>query len=291
MADPLIRHVADTAFMVAHHRAVESDRPDALFRDPLAGRLAGDKGRAVAEASPTAAMTGWIVAIRTVIIDDLIRAAIERGVDLVLNVGAGLDTRPYRMELPPGLTWVEVDFPEVIAFKEERLRDETPRCRLERVGLDLAQAAGRRALFERIDGQATRILVLTEGVVPYLDEAAAGTLADDLHGLRHLDGWIVDYVSPESRAYRRRAGVERHMKNAPFKFQPADWFAFFEQHRFGAQEVRYIPVEAYRLGRFPPLPWKVRLLIKLLGPFGLRARRERFRKSTGYVLLTPMPHG
>jgi len=36
-----IEHVTDTAFWIASLRALESERPDALFRDPLAGLLAG----------------------------------------------------------------------------------------------------------------------------------------------------------------------------------------------------------------------------------------------------------
>jgi O-methyltransferase involved in polyketide biosynthesis len=42
MTDTLIENVSDTAFWIAHYRAVESARPDALFRDPLAALLAGE---------------------------------------------------------------------------------------------------------------------------------------------------------------------------------------------------------------------------------------------------------
>ena len=70
--------------------------------------------------------------IRTVIIDDLIKRAIAKGVDTIINLGAGLDTRPYRMDLPRSLRWIEVDYFHVIALKETRLAEETPRCRLER---------------------------------------------------------------------------------------------------------------------------------------------------------------
>jgi methyltransferase (TIGR00027 family) len=125
-----IEHVSDTAFLIAHFRAVESERKDALFRDPLAEVLSGERGRAIAGAWPTIAMTAWMTAVRTVVIDDYIKEAVARGVQTIVNLGAGLDTRPYRMELPPTLEWIEVDYPDVIAFKEERLRGETPRCRL-----------------------------------------------------------------------------------------------------------------------------------------------------------------
>ncbi len=64
MSDSAIKHVSDTAYFVAHLRAVESARPDALFRDPLAARLAGEHGRRIAEATPNP-MSAWQIAMRT----------------------------------------------------------------------------------------------------------------------------------------------------------------------------------------------------------------------------------
>ena len=127
----VIQNVSDTAFMVAGFRAAENERPNPLFRDPLAARLAGDHGENILATMPTAFIGAWSVVIRTVIIDNLISQAIAEGVDTILNLGAGLDTRPYRMALPKTLRWVEVDYPHVIALKEERLAGEEPRCRLE----------------------------------------------------------------------------------------------------------------------------------------------------------------
>jgi methyltransferase (TIGR00027 family) len=289
MSESAIQHVSDTAFMVAHARALESQRPDALFRDPLAGRLAGERGKAILEAFPTAPMTTWMVGIRTVVIDDFIREALARGVDTVLSLGAGLDTRAYRLELPQSLNWLEVDYPDVIRFKQERLAQETSRCRVQQIGLDLADLAGRRELLAKANEQATKLLVLTEGVVPYLTVDAAGSLADDLRALSHLDSWIVDYVSAESHKYRARAGVNRHMKDAPFKFQPPDWFAFFKQHGFGVREIRYLGERGAELGRRAPLPRRYRLLMSLLGLFTPPAQRGRFEKFAGYAVLEPVP--
>src|SRR5262249_23317383 len=53
--EPLIRNVSDTARWAAHYRALETERRDALFRDPLAARLAGERGRAIAKAMPRGA--------------------------------------------------------------------------------------------------------------------------------------------------------------------------------------------------------------------------------------------
>jgi methyltransferase (TIGR00027 family) len=289
VSEPLISHVSDTAYLIAQHRAVESARADALFADPLAARLAGDRGRIIARKFRGGAMTGWMVAVRTRIIDEYVQQAIARGVDTVVNLGAGLDTRPYRLDLPAALTWVEVDYPDVIAFKEERLAGETPRCRLQRVSLDLAQVPARRQLLAELDARAKRLLILTEGVVVYMDVAEVAPLADDLRALSHVDSWIVDYISPESIKYRKRRGVDRQMKAAPFKFEPPDWFAFFAAHGWRQREIRYLAEDGRRWGRRPPLPWMIRLVMTLTAPFTPADRKGRFAKFSGYVLLEPAP--
>jgi methyltransferase (TIGR00027 family) len=284
---PVIRHVSDTAFLVAQHRALESARKDALFSDPLAAGLAGERGRAIVQKMPSSRMTGWMVAIRTRIIDDFITEAVARGVDTVVNLGAGMDTRPYRLALSPALRWVEVDYPDLIAWKEQRLGGEASRCRLERIGLDLARLPERRALLARLDGEAGRILILTEGVIPCLDLEAAGALADDLRGLAHVDSWIVDYISPRSLAWRERRGLDKHMSQAPFRFRPPDWFGFFAAHGWSRREIRYLPVEGKRLGRRAPLPIGLRLALKVLRAFAPRDRRSGFDRFSGYAVLEP----
>ena len=95
-----INDVSDTAFWIAYHRALESARPDALFRDPFANRLAGERGRRISENMPSSRIVAWTVALRTRIIDDYIASALRSGIDTVLCLGAGLDARPYRMPLP-----------------------------------------------------------------------------------------------------------------------------------------------------------------------------------------------
>ncbi|MFL6082884.1 MAG: SAM-dependent methyltransferase, partial [Mycobacterium sp.] len=69
--EPLISHVSDTARWVATYRAVESARPDALFNDHLADRLAGERGRAIVAAAPRSIRNGWWLVARTKIIDDV----------------------------------------------------------------------------------------------------------------------------------------------------------------------------------------------------------------------------
>jgi methyltransferase (TIGR00027 family) len=286
MAEALIGNVSDTAFWVAHHRALESERADALFRDPLAGLLAGDHGRQIADAMPQPAMTTWAVVIRTCIIGDFIREAIAQGADTILNLGAGLDTRPYRMELPPRLAWIEVDYPDVIALKESRLAGEAPRCELTRVKLDLSDVSARRQMLAGVNARAQKMLVLTEGVIPYLSVEDVGSLADDLRSLDRARWWVVDYFSPQVLKMRRRR-MARKMQNAPFKFEPGDWRGFFKAHGWRCAEMRYLAGEAERLKREMPLPLTVKAYLSVRQLFLPRERREAYRKFAGYALLEP----
>ena len=161
--DALVADVSDTARWVAVYRAQESARPDALFHDPLADRLAGEQGRAIVASLPRRIRDGWWLVARTKVIDDLIERAIAQGCDRVLNLAAGLDTRPYRLDLPPELVWVEADLPALIAEKDRVLADQTPRCRLSRHAVDLADPAARDAFLTEALAGARKAFVLTEG--------------------------------------------------------------------------------------------------------------------------------
>jgi methyltransferase (TIGR00027 family) len=259
MTSATIENVSDTAFWVAHYRGVETRRPDALFRDPLAAVLAGERGQRIAEAMPRSFITSWVIAVRTRIIDEYIQAAVSGGVDTVLNLGAGLDTRPYRMDLPAQLHWIEADYPAMIDYKEGLLAGEPPRFKLTRVKCDLANPVERREVLQNVNAQTQKMLVLTEGVVPYLTNDDVGALADELRSLDHAAFWVVDYLAPELLKHRQKTMASR-LQNAPFRFEPGNWFSFFEQHGWRSTDVRYLGNESERFGRKIQLPAPVAIV-------------------------------
>jgi O-methyltransferase involved in polyketide biosynthesis len=129
-------------------------------------------------------------------------------------------------------------------------------------------------------------LVLTEGVVPYLSNSEVSDLAADLRAVEKIRFWIVDYFSPQALRYGRKLRT-RFMRNAPFQFEPANWFAFFDERGWLAAEVSYIAEEAERLGRPIPLPLHLKLWMTFVGLLASRSRRERMKRFAAYVLLTP----
>lgn len=281
-----IKQVSDTAFMAAAYRAMETNHPNAIFHDPLAAKLAGERGKKIIDNLPKQAFIGgWSVVIRTRIIDDFIQGAIAEGVDTILNLGAGLDTRPYRMELPESLRWIEVDYPHVIELKKSRLSEETPRCRLNRVKLDLADVDARRTLLDEVTAQSNKVLVLTEAVTPYLSEDAVASLGVELGSHESIGYWIVDYFSPASYEYRRRSGMSKSMENAPFLFEPEDYFGFFLRIGWKPKETRHFATEAERLRRPAPLPFVTRFVMRILGFFASPERRRQMKQYAGFVLF------
>lgn len=185
-----IQHVSDTALMVAACRALETARADGLVRDPFAERLAGPRGDAILRG-----ITGWQlmcfgIGVRTRFLDDLILQTVAHdSIGVVLSVGAGLDTRPWRLALPPDLRWIEADFPEMLSYKTRAMAAEQPKCRLERVAADVTSPEQRAALFASAAGVPT--LMITEGLLMYLAGAAVEALAADAagHGIRR---WLLD---------------------------------------------------------------------------------------------------
>jgi methyltransferase (TIGR00027 family) len=278
-----IEHVSDTARWVATYRAMESERPDALFRDPFARRLAGEKGSEIVRTLKDAHSMAWAMIVRTQVFDENIMAEIASDrIDLVLNLAAGLDARPWRLDLPATLRWVDVDLPEILRYKLETLRDVTPKCAYEAVEADLTEAAARRALFERVGAEASRVLVVTEGLLIYLSEADVGALASDLHAIPSFARWVIDLANPRLLKMMSKSwGAAVASGNAPFKFAPANGTDFFRD--FGWDERAFFSTmeEAERLDREMKMMW----LWKFLARFYPERMREEFRRMSGIVVL------
>ncbi|MEV5839815.1 SAM-dependent methyltransferase [Nocardia sp. NPDC052112] len=246
----LVTNVSDTARWVAAFRATESARPDALFHDPLADRVAGERGRAIAAHTPRLMLNGWNLVTRTKLIDDLILKTIAQGCDLVVNMAAGMDTRPYRLELPAEFPWIEADLPELVAEKNKLLTGESPRCALTRTAVDLADPEARRQFLDEALAGAQRALVLTEGLVYYLSDDDVAGLAAAL-SRPEIAWWAMD-VNNQAIVKRMGRATTELLANAPWQFGPVDPLGFFADLGWTADEVNLLASAAHRFHR---LPW------------------------------------
>jgi methyltransferase (TIGR00027 family) len=261
-----IRHISDTALWVAVYRARESERANAHFRDPYASKLAGDRGTQIAAAMPFAQRHSWSYVARTWLVDRVIEQEVRQGADMVINLAAGLDARPYRMQLPTSLRWIEIDLPELLNYKQEVLAAERPVCVLERVPLDLRHTAARRALFGRLGDEAKRVLVVSEGLLIYIEADSAAELARDLAAPPSFRRWVTDLTSPALLKMLQKAiGGPLADSGSPLKFAPPEGPQFFASYGWKLVETHSLLHTAAKLKR---LSFGMRLLSLLPDPAG-----------------------
>ncbi|MGE5233600.1 MAG: class I SAM-dependent methyltransferase [Acidobacteriota bacterium] len=276
-----IRNVSDTALWVAIYRAMESERPDALFQDPFARRLAGERGETIVRTMHSGQSMAWPMIVRTAVMDEILLRCVAQGARTVLNLAAGLDARPYRLDLPRDLRWLHVDLPPMIDYVRGQLAGETPRCRLEYVAADLTDAAARTAAIARAAGGGPAFAIC-EGLLIYLEAEQVAGLARELHAQPELRWWLIDLASPQLlKMLAKRWGPGLAAGNAPMKFGPAEGTAFFAPYGWREAEFRSTWDESFRLRRTMRLGW----LWRALGKLSSRERQEAGRRMAGIVLL------
>ncbi len=251
-----IHHVSDTALWVAAFRAIETQRTNALFQDPFAELLTGDRGKKIARAMPFYKRMEIGIAMRTHVIDEYIDLAIGKyEVDTILNLGAGLDTRPFRMDLPKTLCWYEIDFPSMIEYKRQKMADHNPRCHFTSIPLDLGNHSERRACLQKINSTSKRVLVLSEGLIYYLTQEQVDTLSKDLLEQPNFHFWIQDYFSISSNPVGQwvRNQLQKKLIHAPFQFLPENWIDYFAQRGWKTADHRTLNEELFRLSQLRKL--------------------------------------
>lgn len=279
--DNPIRNVSDTALWVAIYRAMESERSDALFNDPFARRLGGERGEAIVRAMPKGAATSWPMVVRTAVMDEIILRCVQQGAATVLNLAAGLDARPYRLPLPSALRWLHVDLPDMVDYFREQMAGETPHCELEFIAADMRDADAKRDVFSRAATHGP-VLVITEGLLVYLESDQVAGLARDLHDIAHATWWLTDLASPMLLKFLEKQWAPKLKEgNAPFRFGPAEGTAFFTPFGWRETEFRSTWDESFRLQRTMRGAW----LWKLLSHLQPKAKQEAGRRMSGIVLL------
>ena len=175
--------IAATGLLVAAMRAVESARPDALFTDPFAERLAGDEGRRLLdEAAANTEQPSAPIVVRTRFFDEAVLRAQADGVSQVVILAAGMDARAFRLPWRSGVGVYEVDQPHMIETKAERLGGAQPRSRRVAVGVDLADDWP-KALKEQGFNPSSRTVWLIEGLLQYIDISAVDLVFARVDGL------------------------------------------------------------------------------------------------------------
>lgn len=250
--------LAATAKMTAAARALESERPERLFADPLAAALAGEEGfRLMREwRLPGMPVENPTLAARTRFYDDSLLAAVARGARQIVLLGAGMDTRAFRLELPSDAVVFELDEPVLLEHKREILEREGARPRARRVALavDLCDAGWPRALLAAGFAPAVASFFALEAVSWCLAESEVGALLDALGPLA-APGSVLG-VDVLSRDYLRSPALLSLLPLATalgiyWQFGTNDPVGFLAEHGWEARAHRADEL-ARRYGRWPP---------------------------------------
>jgi methyltransferase (TIGR00027 family) len=186
--------VSQTALGVAWIRALESERPDRLFADPLATRFVAASGWEPPDHAGgrdddlirTVMSFVQSVIVRTRFLDDLLRSAWGDGAGRqVVILGAGLDTRAFRLQWPPGSRCFELDLPPVLRFKREVLAEAAavPGCARAVLPADLVADDWPQLLLGAGFQPEESTVWLAEGLLIYFSQAENDRLLDQIGGL------------------------------------------------------------------------------------------------------------
>lgn len=186
-----MKPISKTAFYCCGVRMQDAESDDPICGDRFAKAFMNDDGLRVFEAFKDETSPNATNVMRHRIIDDLLRAELLENPDLqVVTIGAGFDSRPYRLD---GGTWIELDEPQVIAYKNERLPVENSANALSRIAMDFATDS----LEEKLAPFASRrpVVIVIEGVFVYLSEEEIAELLRKLHRLFPQHRLICDLMS------------------------------------------------------------------------------------------------
>jgi len=209
---------------------METARPDAIFRDPFAERLAGERGLEIVRELKRGPADGvGRLIVRTAVLDEMILDRVRNGgVDTVINLAAGLDTRAWRLDLPRSLRWFDIDLPEMVALQGGSDAGRALVCQYEAIAADLTSEAARAEVLRRVGGVSRTALVVTEGLLVYLGDEKVASLRVRCTHVPSIKWWISDIGSPRLlEILNKQWGKAVAAGNAPFLFAPADSPAFF----------------------------------------------------------------
>ena len=239
--DPAV--VSSTAYWIAAVRARETERADRIFVDPYARALAGRRGLEIMRRSEAVGgRRNEFIPVRVRWFDDRVRAAVAGGCGQVVVLGAGLDTRAWRLDLPAGLAWFDIDHTP-FADKEALV---AVRCDRRFVVADLT-GDWAPALLAAGFSAAVPTVWLAEGLFYYLAADTATALLATATTLSAPGSVLLADIMPPSRRPRPVPGV-------PAPFGTDDPAALLASGGWTLASASAPGAPDANFGRFPPRP-------------------------------------
>jgi methyltransferase (TIGR00027 family) len=188
-----MKPISKTAFYCCGIRMQDAERSEPVCGDVYAKVFMNAEGVRILEAFKDETNPNASNVARHRIIDDLLRQQLLADPALcVAIIGAGFDSRAFRLK---GGVWIELDEPQVIAYKNERLPVADCDNELHRIPINFSTDS----LEEKLSPYSSRspVTVVIEGVFLYLEEGAITQLLQALRRLFPRHKLICDLMSRE----------------------------------------------------------------------------------------------
>ena len=250
-----MKPISKTAFYCCGVRMQDAEREKPVCGDTYAKVFMNEQGLQILETFRDEVRPNMSNVARHRLIDDLLREELLANPNLtVVIIGAGFDTRAFRLK---GGTWIELDEPQVITYKEERLPAANSHNELQRISIDFATDSLEQKL-AAFSGRSP-VTVVIEGVLMYLEEETIDTLLQTLRRLFPEHKLICDLMTRDF--FEKNAGTI-HEKltgmGATFKFTIANPEELFVRN--GYRQLEKIPIVEkavlFEAGEIPPDVWQ-----------------------------------
>ena len=231
-----MKPVSKTAFYCCGVRMQDAESARPVIGDNYAKRLMSEEGLQYWEEFKEFKMPNASNIARAHVIDNYLRQLLSARPDsTVILIGAGLDSRAYRLT---GGSWVEIDEPGVIEYKNEKLPVSECENPLVRIPIDFET----QKLTDKLSNYRNRsgVIIIIEGVLMYLTMAEREALVSILTSLFAVHVVLCDLMT---KKFFEKLGQPLHKKikahGASFTDMmndPADLFL-----RHGYRQLAKIP--------------------------------------------------
>jgi methyltransferase (TIGR00027 family) len=253
-----LKPVSKTAYYCCGVRALDAGVSRSVCSDRYAERFMTPEAWALFEPFRDLHAPNATNVARHRMIDDLVQARLARRPETgVVVIGAGFDTRPFRLR---GGRWVELDEPALIALKEERLPASEAPNPLARVAVTFGREPLEDAL--RPFRHLTEPIVVLEGVLPYLTAAEVERLLQAIRNTFNHPTLICDLMTPLfTRRYAGKISKRLGELGATYGRLEREPLELIEAAGFRLTSRESIPARAVALGTMRVPRW---LLVTVL---------------------------
>ena len=221
--------VSNTAYYCCGIRMLDAEHPRSLCHDHFAKRFMDEHGMKIFAPFRTETMPNISNTVRCHIVDEAIRSELTAHPDsLIITVGAGFDSRPYRIT---GGNWVDIDEPQIITVKNEKLPIAECANKLTRIAINFAN----ETLTEKLADyrQHPHVIIVIEGVFMYLENKAIEACIKQLQTLFPKHILLCDLMTKKMFDQFAQSVHDKLVDaGARFTARPDDPAATFIQHGY-----------------------------------------------------------